>query len=70
MVYGSLKWTPKSAAGRAARKLPMLEKQREPHTAYPRIYLRCVDPGTDCECWVVCAKDDRGAIAFLREDGI
>ena len=41
---------------------------REPHNAYPRIYLRCVDPGTDCECWVVCAKDDPGAISFLREE--
>lgn len=40
----------------------------EPRNAYPRVYLRCVDPGTDNECWVVCAKGDPGAIPFLRQD--
>lgn len=42
--------------------------QREPSNGYPRVWLRCVDPGTDNECWVVCAKGDPGAVAFLRED--
>lgn len=44
------------------------QRAREPHDAYPRVWLRCVDPGTDCECWVVCSKGDPGAVAFLRED--
>lgn len=43
---------------------------RSPNNPYPRIYLRCVDPGTDNECWVVCAKGDHGAVPFLREDGM
>lgn len=50
--------------GREVNSLP------SPRNAYPRIYLRCIDPGTDNECWVVCAKGDPGAIAFLREDGM
>lgn len=29
-----------------------------------RVYLRCVDPGTDNACWVVCSKGDPGAVAF------
>jgi hypothetical protein len=45
-------------------------KPREPNNGYPRVWLRCVDPGTDCECWIVCAKGDPGAIALLREDGL
>ena len=32
------------------------------------VYLRCVDAGTDCECWVVCAKGDPGAVAFAPTD--
>ena len=38
-----------------------------PHNEWPRIYLRCVDPGTDNECWVVCNKADKDAVPFLRE---
>ena len=30
----------------------------------PTIYLRCIDAKTDNECWVVCAKDDPGAVVF------
>ena len=40
----------------------------KPRNANPVIYLRCVDAGTNCECWIVCAKDDPGAVAFLRDD--
>lgn len=45
-----------------------LARDPEPLNAYPRIYLRCVDPGTDNECWVVCAKGDTGALPFRREE--
>ena len=41
-------------------------KAKQPHDPWPTIYLRCVDPGTDCECWVVCAKGDPGAKPFRR----
>jgi hypothetical protein len=40
----------------------------EPKCDNPRVYLRCVDPGTDNECWVICAKGDSGATAFVREE--
>lgn len=42
-------------------------QRQEPRNNYPRVFLRCVDPGTDNECWVVCAKGDPGAVSFLRE---
>lgn len=29
------------------------------------VYLRQVDAGTDNACWVVCAKGDPGAVAFV-----
>lgn len=34
---------------------------------YERVYLRRVDAGTPNECWVVCAKGDPGALAFVQE---
>jgi len=43
-------------------------RTRKPLDGWPRIYLRCVDAGTDNECWIVCAKGDPGAIPFLREE--
>jgi hypothetical protein len=43
-------------------------RARTPHNTHPCVYLRCVDPGTDNECWVVCAEGDPGAKAFFRED--
>jgi hypothetical protein len=57
------------ASNAIARAVISATKTREPHNAYPRIYLYCVDPGTDCECWVVCAKGDPDAVPFLRENG-
>lgn len=32
------------------------------------VYLREVDAGTDCACWIVCAKGDPGAVAFVPDD--
>jgi hypothetical protein len=29
------------------------------------VYLKSIDEGTDNECWVICAKNDPGAIAFV-----
>lgn len=31
------------------------------------VYLREVDAGTDNACWVVCAKSDPGAVAFVTK---
>lgn len=31
------------------------------------VYLRKVDAGTPNECWVVCAKGDPGAVAFVPQ---
>lgn len=31
------------------------------------IYCRKVDPDTDNECWVICAKGDPGAVRFTAE---
>jgi len=28
------------------------------------VYLKLVDPGTDNECWIICAKGDPGAVLF------
>jgi len=33
-------------------------------TGEPTVYLREVDAGTDSACWIVCAKGDKGAVAF------
>lgn len=34
------------------------------------VYLKCIDQGTDNECWIVCSKDDPGAIAFTPVEEI
>lgn len=34
------------------------------------VYLRMVDPGTDDECWVVCAKGDPNAVPFWPNGGM
>lgn len=31
------------------------------------VYLREIDAGTDNACWVVCAKGDPSAVAFMPE---
>lgn len=56
------------AANAVARAVITSTQAREPHDAYPRIYLRCVDAGTNSECWVVCNRVDHGAVPFVRED--
>lgn len=42
------------------------KRQKAPLNSFPVIYLYCVDPGTDNECWVICAKGDPGALPFMR----
>jgi hypothetical protein len=51
---------------RSANKKP-LRKVKLPNDPWPMIFCRCIDPGTDNECWVICAESDPGAVAFVRE---
>lgn len=37
------------------------ERRRAPDVV---VYLREIDAGTDNACWIVCAKDDPGAVTF------
>lgn len=43
------------------------DKERRTIITQPRqiVWLREVDAGTDNACWVVCAKGDAGAWAFV-----
>ena len=60
MAHATTEELDKTQFGRVLHKRPRNEN--------PVVYLRCVDPGTDCECWIVCAKGDPEAVAFIRED--
>lgn len=53
-------------AGRSWKRTPKVNRKATPTNPFPVVYLRCVDAGTDNECWVVCLKGDPGAVQFER----
>jgi hypothetical protein len=55
-----------SASERAGHPGTYRKADKTPTNPFPVVYLRCVDAGTDCECWVVCSKGDPGATQFER----
>lgn len=48
-----------------------MRKDRPPRKFIEReiVYLRLQDEGTDNACWVICAKGDKGAVAFVEIGG-
>lgn len=57
--------TASERAGYVAKRTPQ-QRKATPTNPFPVVYLKCIDAGTDNECWIVCSKGDPGAVQFER----